>query len=200
MRHAHDVGHQDLAAFGRGAQPRSLDHRRAEPVAVFERHVAHADPDAHREARVLAAPVVSVDTLLHRDGARDRISRGRIRHHQRVADRLHLGAAGPADRLAQHVEMLAAHVVGGRVTNVLRKSSRTDEIREQDRHQTRRAQDPPSDTTVQQRIRITLLAGPSTPPLLHQPRPTLVIGPSGSVQTDRTRVRQQSPSTRRRAR
>ena len=103
---------EDLAALGRRAQPRRLDHRRAEPVAVLERRVAGADPDPHREPRAVAAPVVQVDALLHRDRAGDRVGRRRVRHHQRVADRLHLGAAGAADRLAQHVEVLAAHVVG----------------------------------------------------------------------------------------
>ena len=43
-----DVGSEDLAAVGRRAQPRRLDHRRAEAVAVVPRDVAGADPDADR--------------------------------------------------------------------------------------------------------------------------------------------------------
>jgi hypothetical protein len=62
---------------------------------------------------------VEVHALLHRDGTRDRVSGRRIRHHQRVADRLDLRTASAADRLAQHVEVLAAHMVSRRVTYVL---------------------------------------------------------------------------------
>jgi hypothetical protein len=36
---------------------------------------------------------VEVHALLHRDGTRDRVSGRRIRHHQRVADRLDLRTA-----------------------------------------------------------------------------------------------------------
>ena len=55
---------------------------------------------------------------------------------KRVADRLHLGAAGRRDRLTQGGEVVAAHLVGRDVAQVGGELGRAHEIREQDRDQT----------------------------------------------------------------
>jgi hypothetical protein len=122
LRLTRDTTHDDTivpAPLGRRAPSRRLDYRSPEPVAVLERSISRADPDPHRQPRTITPAVVEVHALLHRDGTRDRVSGRRIRHHQRVADRLNLRTASAADRLAQHVEVLATHMVSRRVTYVL---------------------------------------------------------------------------------
>ena len=132
---------QDLAAVGRRAEAGRLDHGRAEPVVVLEGGVARADPDAHREpVPVAELAVVAVDGPLHRGRAGERVGRARVRDHQRVADRLHLGAAGRGDRLAERGEVIAAQLVGGGVAQRGGQLGRADEIREQDRDQSGGAQ------------------------------------------------------------
>ena len=79
--------------------------------------------------------VVPLDRALHRRRARERVGRARVRHHQRVADGLHLGAAGRGDGLAQRREVVAAQLVGRDVAELRRQLGRAHEIREQDRDQ-----------------------------------------------------------------
>ena len=74
----------------------------------------------------------------------ERVRRTRVGDHQRVADGLHLGAAGRGDRLPERREVVAAHLVGGGVAHLDACVGGTHEVREQDRDQPRRSHDTPA--------------------------------------------------------
>jgi hypothetical protein len=117
----HEIAHQDLVAFRSGAEPSRLDDWCAEPVAVLEHRVANADADAHRDLSSIEPAVVPLDGALHGDRARQRVGRTRVRHHQRVADGLHFGAAGRSDGLAQRRKVLAPQLIGHGVADLRRQ-------------------------------------------------------------------------------
>ena len=71
---------------------------------------AQSDPQSHR---VLPAPVVPFDALLHGHGTGQGGRRRAEDHHEPVAEVLHLGATGLGDGLAQDREVLPADLVGG---------------------------------------------------------------------------------------
>ena len=91
----------------RRAQPRRLDHGRAEPVVVLERRLTDRDADAERE-RQLARAGEHVDLLLHAACGAHGVGVARERHHQPVAEVLHLGPAVGGDLGPQRVEHVVA--------------------------------------------------------------------------------------------
>ena len=130
---AHEIAHEDLTA-GRLRDTGAPASTTGVPNQSSSSKVASPalDADAHLEPAVLAAAVVTLDRPLHRDPARQRVGRTLVRHHDRVADGLDLGAAGRGDRLAEVCEVLAAKFVGRDVAEVRRQFGRTHEIGEQD--------------------------------------------------------------------
>ena len=89
------------------------------------------DPQAHR---VLPAPVVPFDALLHGHRA-GQGGRGRGEdHHQPVTEVLHLGASRLGDGLAQDREVPPADLFGGLGRQALRQLRRAHHVGEQDRH------------------------------------------------------------------
>jgi len=131
------VADEDLTAVGHRTEPRGLDDRRAEPVAVLEGGVAGADADPHRQCGTVGPTVVAIDRTLHGHGPGQGVGRSRVRRHHRVADGLDLGAAGGRHGLAQRGEVGATQVVGGDVADVRGEVRRADEVGEQDDDQPR---------------------------------------------------------------
>ena len=129
----HDVGRQDLPALAAGTEPGRLDDRVAEVVVVLATDLAAAQPDPQTD-RLLAAPVVAFDALLHRHRARQRRRRRREHDHEPVTQVLHLGAARLGDRLTQDREMPAAQLVRGVGRQARRQRGRTHHVGEQHRH------------------------------------------------------------------
>jgi hypothetical protein len=143
--HPDHVGGQDLAALGRRAEPGRLHHRRAEPVVVFEGGLAGAEPHPHLQ-RPSVEPALAGHGLLHGHRALDRVGGAAVAGHHRITDRLDLGPAGGRDGRAQELEVGAPHLVGGVVAELLAKLGRSDQIGEQDAHQSRcRHPHPPGD-------------------------------------------------------
>ena len=105
--HADEIADEDLPAVGRRAEPRR-PRRRAYRTSRRLRSVASPAliPDAHREPAFAELVVVAVDRALHRDPPASASAGARVRHHHRVADRLHLGAARRGDRLAEDGKVL----------------------------------------------------------------------------------------------
>lgn len=103
-RRPDQVGREDLAAIGLGAQPRRLDDRIAVVVTAFEGGLSRADPDAQSH-RASCRPVVPLDGLLHRHGTRQGTRGGREDRHEAISEQLHLCAAAPSDPLAEQGEV-----------------------------------------------------------------------------------------------
>ena len=119
-----------MARGRRGAQARRLDDGRAEPVVVFEGRLTHRDADAERE-RELAPAAERIDLLLHAARSAHGVGVARERHHQPVAEVLHLGPAVRGDLGAERIEHVVAQVVGRRVAETGRERGRLHEIAEQ---------------------------------------------------------------------
>jgi hypothetical protein len=96
---ANGVGGEDLAAFGLGAQPRRLDHRVTEVVVRLSGRFSAAEPDPQPQ-RSLPLTIGPVDTLLHRNRARQRGGGAWEYDHEPIAQGLHLGATRGGDGLA----------------------------------------------------------------------------------------------------
>ena len=124
---------QDLPTFAAGTEPRRLDHRVPEVVALLPAHLAHAEADPKVD-RVLDPPIVLLDGLLHGHPAGQGRRGGGEDDHEAVAQVLHLGAAHLGDRLAQDREVGPADLVGGLLGQTLRQLRRTHDVREEDRH------------------------------------------------------------------
>ena len=137
--------------FGRRAQPRRLDDRIAEVVAVLLDRFAGAHADAHAE-RLAAGPVVMLDRLLHPHRARQRPARRREHHHQPVTQVLHLGPARRRHRAPQQPEMRLAQLLRRLRTEARRGRGRIHQIREHERRRHRRRH-PPTPNRLIQRAR-----------------------------------------------
>jgi hypothetical protein len=101
----HQIIDHDLAALGRRAQPRRLDHRLTEIVAVPHRGVTDAHADPHAEL-LLRAAVARLDGLLHLNRTRQRLGRAVKYHHQPIAEVLDLPAGVAVKRTAQQPKVL----------------------------------------------------------------------------------------------
>ena len=86
------LGREDLAAFGEGAEPCRFDHRVTEVVAVVGRDLTTAQPYAQAEGAA-RRQVVAVHGLLHGYGARQCGRRGGEDHHEPVPGVLDLAPA-----------------------------------------------------------------------------------------------------------
>jgi hypothetical protein len=91
--HPRQLADQDLIALRARAEPRRLDHRRPEPIALGALGLPVCDPDPDRELLVGFA-VSPLDALLDSHRAGDRARGARKRDHQAVAEGLYLLALG----------------------------------------------------------------------------------------------------------
>ena len=134
---ADEVGHEDLAAAGLGAQPRRFHDRRAEAVVVLEGHVAGADPDAHREPVVGVTLDVGADGLLDGDGRTDGLRRTREHGQHAVAEALdHLAVVG-GDGVGQQAVVDPTQRLGPLLPERDPVLGRSDEVGHQDRRRLR---------------------------------------------------------------
>src|SRR5260370_30417378 len=88
------------------------------------RHAARADAETQARRRPSR-------TLLHRDRGSDRISSGRERHHQAVAQPLNLVTAVRDYRIAQELVMGPEDALGIFIAHPLQKISGIDEVGEE---------------------------------------------------------------------
>ena len=129
----HQLRGEDLARRAGVTEPLGDHHRRAEVIALVANRLADVQADANRE-RKLAAGTGAVDGLLDRDRARDGVNRAHERHHQPVAEVLHLLAAVHGRRLAQQAEVRAPQTLALLVAESLQRLCRADLVGEQQRH------------------------------------------------------------------
>ena len=130
---AHQLRGEDLAWRAGVAEPLGDHHRRAEVVALVADRLADVQADANGE-RKLAAGTGAVDGLLDRDRACDGVNRAHERHHQPVAEVLHLLAAVHRRRLAQHAEVRAPQTLALIIADTLERLCRADLIGKQQRN------------------------------------------------------------------
>ena len=142
LRVADEIADQDLVGRGCCAESRGLDHGRAKPVAVLERRVARTDSDTDVQVLAGGASVATIDRPLHLDGAVEGVGGTGVRRHHRVTDRLDERAVRDRDRLIEIVEVQSAKVVGCTVANRAVDLGRTDDVGEENRHQSRCAHQP----------------------------------------------------------
>ena len=128
----HQVVDHDLPARSMGAQPRRLDDRLAEIVAVLAVGVADAHADPHAEL-LLGAAVARLDGLLHLGRARQRLGGAGEHHHQPIAEVLHLPAARALERAAQQPKVLCPQLLRSLRADPIGDRGRTHQIGHQDR-------------------------------------------------------------------
>src|SRR5439155_19263914 len=122
---------QPLACVRGRANALRFDDHGAEQVVVLVQRVTDCDPDAQLE-RLSSLTVATLDTLLDRDGSRERIGGTRERHHRAIAQALHDLAVALRDRIGDNVVVLPAQRIGGAVSDAAALSRRTDEVGEND--------------------------------------------------------------------
>ena len=105
------AGREDLASLGVCAQPRRLDDRLAKKVALLLGRLARREADSDRKGTYGPA-VMALDALLHPDGAGEGTAQAGERHHQAVAQVLHLRPARSAHGGAQEREVFLANLIG----------------------------------------------------------------------------------------
>ena len=105
------AGREDLAPLCVCAQPRRLDDGLAKEVAVLLRRLARREADSDGEGPY-GPTVVALDALLHPDGAGEGPAQAGERHHQPVAEVLHLRAPRSAHGGTQQREVFLANLVG----------------------------------------------------------------------------------------
>ena len=106
-QHLRHRRHQDPVSRRLVAQPRRLDRRHPEIVAVLDRRLARSQPDPDMQ-RLLRASVAPLEQLLRQHRTRHRRRRRREHHEQPVARVLDLPPPGRVDRIAQQREVLVA--------------------------------------------------------------------------------------------
>ncbi len=130
--HLHELGGEDLATLGPGAESSGLDDRVAKVVVALARGLAGAQ--SHAQARSDALPpIASIDALLHRHCARQRGGAAAEDDHDAVSEVLYLRASRGRDRPAQLREECPAHRVGGLGRGCGRRVNLLHKPREQDR-------------------------------------------------------------------
>ena len=120
----HDLGHENLAAAGGGAQAGRLDHRRAEAVPLFKGDVPRAGPDPHLQ-RHAAGPrsVVAVEGLLDRHRRSQRVGGAGEGGHHPVAEVLDQPAPVALDCIGDQPVVGTAERLGGVVAEARPKLS-----------------------------------------------------------------------------
>ena len=124
-----DGAAEDLAGTRAIAQPARGHDSGAEVVAFVAQRVAGVDADADGDA---LASDGAARRLLHRDRTAYGISGGRERHHEAVAERLHLGAAVGADGITQELVVSFEDALGVVVAGALHQLGGADEVGEED--------------------------------------------------------------------
>jgi hypothetical protein len=123
------LGAQDLAGFGAIAQAAGHHHRGAEVVAGVPQRLTGVEPHPERQA---LAPDRAARRPLHGHRRPERPGGGGERHHEPVAQPLHLVAAVGGGGLGQQVVMGPEDALGVLVTGPGQEFGRTHQVGEQD--------------------------------------------------------------------
>ena len=131
------LGHQDLPAGSRRADPRRRVHRLARELIALPRDLACVQADAHAQRHPHAIQIERVERTLNADRARQRAA-GRHEHREEaVAERrLLILAFVLLDLLPDELVVLAKEPVGVCVTERRPQRGRTFNVGEQEGHRT----------------------------------------------------------------
>ena len=124
----HQLRDQDLPTLGGTAQTSRFHHRHPEVIAVLHIGVTTRNPNPHQQRVAVHPPIPPGERQLYPHRCRHRVRRTRERHHQPVAQVLHLTPAGPLHHSAQQPEMLPPHLITPLLPQPGQQCSRIDQI------------------------------------------------------------------------
>ena len=130
------LGDEDLAAFGPGAQPGRLDHRTAKIIGFLVGRLAHGHADPHRQ-RVPHPAVLALNRLLHGHGARNGVAGRPESDHQPVSKVLHLGPRVLPDPFPEGGEVRLTQLLRSLRPQTGGHLRRPDQVGEEDDHEPR---------------------------------------------------------------
>ena len=128
----HELGREDLAAFGARAQPRGFCRRQPAHIVLLDDDFARAHADAHLQ-RGRLGPALAREPGLDRGRGGDRVGRGREDRHGAVAQPLHDRALIVGDGLGEDAFVPPFDLVGAVVTQARAQRRGTDEVGDQHR-------------------------------------------------------------------